>query len=141
MFVLDTDHLSVRQRRTLPDFLALDERMSTYPPGAFFCTIVSFHEQFLGWHAYLNKRSRTDQIVAGYDLVQELLASFAEAQVLPFDSAAGSVFDSLRSGGVRLATMDLRIAAIVLASDMTLLSRNTGDFGRVPGLRVEDWTL
>jgi tRNA(fMet)-specific endonuclease VapC len=32
------------------------------------------------------------------------------------------------------------IAAIVLTRDATLLSRNLRDFGRVPGLKVEDWT-
>jgi tRNA(fMet)-specific endonuclease VapC len=37
--------------------------------------------------------------------------------------------------------MDLKIAAIALATDATLLSRNLTDFGKVPGLRVEDWTL
>lgn len=28
----------------------------------------------------------------------------------------------------------------LLANDLTLASRNTSEFGRVPGLRVEDWT-
>jgi tRNA(fMet)-specific endonuclease VapC len=37
--------------------------------------------------------------------------------------------------------MDLKIAAIVLAHDATLLSRNLSDFRKVPGLKVEDWTL
>ena len=37
--------------------------------------------------------------------------------------------------------MDLKIAAIVLANGATLLSRNLSDFRKVPGLKVEDWTL
>jgi len=37
--------------------------------------------------------------------------------------------------------MDLKIAAIAIANDATLLSRNLRDFGKVPDLRVEDWTL
>jgi len=36
--------------------------------------------------------------------------------------------------------MDLRIAAIVLSRDATLLSGNLADFREVPGLKVEDWT-
>jgi tRNA(fMet)-specific endonuclease VapC len=41
---------------------------------------------------------------------------------------------------VRLATMDLRIGAIAIASGLVLLTRNMRDFGRVPGLITEDWT-
>lgn len=36
--------------------------------------------------------------------------------------------------------MDLKIAAIVLSRDETLLSRNLVDFGKIPELKVEDWT-
>jgi tRNA(fMet)-specific endonuclease VapC len=36
--------------------------------------------------------------------------------------------------------MDLKIAAIALTRDATLLSRNLADFTRIPKLRVEDWT-
>jgi predicted nucleic acid-binding protein len=36
--------------------------------------------------------------------------------------------------------MDLKIAAIVLAQQATLLSPNLSDFRKVPGLQLEDWT-
>jgi tRNA(fMet)-specific endonuclease VapC len=36
--------------------------------------------------------------------------------------------------------MDLKIAAIVLSREATLLSHNLGDFDQVTGLQVEDWT-
>jgi tRNA(fMet)-specific endonuclease VapC len=41
---------------------------------------------------------------------------------------------------VRVATLDLRIASIALCRGLTLLTRNISDFGRVPGLKTEDWT-
>ena len=37
-------------------------------------------------------------------------------------------------------TMDLKIAAITIANDATLLTRNVVDFQRIPNLRIEDWT-
>ena len=36
--------------------------------------------------------------------------------------------------------MDLRIASLAIASQMTLLTRNTVDFQHVPDLPFEDWT-
>jgi len=45
----------------------------------------------------------------------------------------------LRSEGVRIGSMDLKIACITLVRDATLLSRNAIDFNRVPGLHFENW--
>jgi tRNA(fMet)-specific endonuclease VapC len=59
---------------------------------------------------------------------------------LGFDEAAAMVFQRLRRSRLRIGTMDLKIAAIVLARDATLLSRNLDDFSQIPDLRVEDWT-
>jgi tRNA(fMet)-specific endonuclease VapC len=61
--------------------------------------------------------------------------------VLGYDDEAGAQFERLRKMRIHIGTMDLKIAAIALASDATVLTRNISDFGRVPGLRAEDWTI
>ena len=56
------------------------------------------------------------------------------------DEAAAAAFQRLRRRHRRIGTMDLKIAAIVLSRNATLLSRNLRDFGHIPDLHVEDWT-
>jgi tRNA(fMet)-specific endonuclease VapC len=60
---------------------------------------------------------------------------------LPFDDKALTFFRNLRAQRVRIATMDLRIAAIALSHGLVLLTRNVGDFGKVPNLLTENWTV
>ena len=74
------------------------------------------------------------------DTLSSVLSDFARRQILPFDKGAAQIFDSLRHQKVRVGTMDLRIAAIALGRQYTVLTRNLADFQRVPGLRAEDWT-
>ncbi len=76
----------------------------------------------------------------GYAKLEGILDSFARAQVLPFSDSAADVYEELRSQRVRVGTMDLRIASIVIANQMTLLTRNTVDFERIPNLAFADWT-
>jgi tRNA(fMet)-specific endonuclease VapC len=79
------------------------------------------------------------QVVAYRRLLQHL-DNYRRIPVLTFDEAAAVVFQRLRRTRLRVGTMDLKIAAIVLSRDALLLSKNLTDFGQVPGLQVEDWT-
>lgn len=49
--------------------------------------------------------------------------------------------NQLQAQRIQLARMDARIAAIALSRRLILLTRNHRDFGKVPGLPIEDWTL
>jgi tRNA(fMet)-specific endonuclease VapC len=140
MFLLDTDHVGIIQGQTEPEFGRLRNRISRHPPDAFYISIISFHEQVIGWNAYLNRASSATGVIRAYHMFERILADFTTARILSYDQVAADMFDLLRAQRVRVATMDLRIAAAALSRDLTLLSRNLSDFRKVPGLKVEDWT-
>ena len=62
---------------------------------------------------------------------------------LPFDDRAADYYGSIRAflerAGTPISANDMLIAAIALAYDCVLVTRNTSEFRRVPGLRIEDW--
>ena len=141
MFLLDTDHLVILQTRQRGNFERLIKRMNQHPASAFCVSIISFHEQVLGWNAYIARARDTRSVSRGYQRLHDMLEYFKDAQVLPFDQGGVEAFDTLRAARIRTGTMDLRIAAIALSRDMTVLTRNVSDFQRVPDLKVEDWTV
>lgn len=61
-------------------------------------------------------------------------------KVVEFSITSVAEFERLRREQIRIGTNDLRIASIALARNETLLTRNSKDFSKVPGLRSEDWT-
>jgi tRNA(fMet)-specific endonuclease VapC len=140
-FLLDTDHISILQQQSGPEFAALAARIAQHQPADLGFSIVSFHEQLLGCHTYISRAPTPAEVVRGYGMLGRALRDFATAPVLPFDAAAAAVFSGLLAQRVRLATMGLRIAAIALSQGLTLLTRNVRDFRRAPGLITQDWTV
>ena len=140
-YLFDTDHITVLQRQSGPAFAAIMTHIALYPPSELAFSIISLHEQALGCHTYINQARTADDTIRGYRMLNQVLAAFAAAPVLPFDAAAAAVFDDLVAQRLRIGRMDLRIAAIALSRDMVAVTRNARDFSRVPGLQIEDWTV
>jgi tRNA(fMet)-specific endonuclease VapC len=140
MFIFDTDHIGIIQWQSEPAYSRLMQQIAQFSSSDFFVTISSFHEELLGWNAYIAKAKNLAGIVKGYARLLKILTDFNAAQVLPFDDAAAVEFARLRGQGVRIGTMDLRIASVALSRSMTLLSRNASDFQQVPALNIQDWT-
>ena len=69
------------------------------------------------------------------------MAFYLTIQVLPYDAAAVAEFERLRRNKIRVGTQDLRIASIALSKNATVVTRNIRDFGRVPGLKIMDWSV
>ena len=53
--------------------------------------------------------------------------------------ASGRVRAALAASGRPIGAYDVLIAGQALARELTLVTHNTREFGRVEGLRVEDW--
>jgi tRNA(fMet)-specific endonuclease VapC len=139
VIVLDTDVLSIVQRARGEIYERLATRLDE--AGGVHVTIVSFEEQMRGWLAHIARARNMAQQITAYERLQDFLDDFRPRPVLAFDDRAAAEFQRLRNRKIRIGTMDLKIAAIALAYDATLVSRNLADFRQVPGLKVEDWTL
>jgi tRNA(fMet)-specific endonuclease VapC len=140
MFVLDTDHLSLLEWGSGAVGQRLHERVGALPEGEVVTTIITFEEQTRGWLAFQARARTLQQQVNAYRKLKHHLDIYLKLQVLEFDAEAAAEFERLKRLRARIGAMDLKIAAIALAHDATVLTRNLKDFNRVPGLRVEDWT-
>jgi tRNA(fMet)-specific endonuclease VapC len=111
-------------------------RIDSSQANLFTCIIVA-EESLGGWIAQTRKHG-SEQINA-YDRLHLCIDSLSNLAILPFDADAALIFQQLAQTHPRIGRMDLKIAAICIAHDALLLSRNLIDFDQVAGLRVENW--
>lgn len=140
LYILDTDHVTIARTESDASYGRLVTRLSQVPRSEVATTIISYQEQMQGWLAYLNRAHRGGDIVFAYEELQAVQVSYMRFTVLPFTQEAQMRYANLRPQCRRLGAMDLRIAAVAVSTDSTILTRNLRDFQQVPGLKVEDWT-
>ena len=92
---------------------------------------VVSHELFYG--AF--KSRRRIQNVAVIDALRFVVLEFDKEDA----RQAGEIRALLASEGTPIGPYDLLIAGQAVARDMILVTQNTREFERVPGLRFEDW--
>jgi tRNA(fMet)-specific endonuclease VapC len=138
MLVFDTDHLVEYQRGTSAASRRLKERLDR-AREPFGTTIITVEEIMRGWLAAVHRIQDSRGQIGAYARLRQLFRFFATWHVLDWDELAVDAYDSLKRARVRVGTMDLKIASISLANDAVLLTRNTNDFQKVPGLRIQDW--
>jgi tRNA(fMet)-specific endonuclease VapC len=101
---------------------------------------VTLQEQLRGRLARCTAARTAEEYVEAAAGLRKTWDDYRRRLLLDFDDRAARRFSELKRAKVRIGTQDLRIAAVALANDATLITRNLAGFRKVPGLRAEDWT-
>lgn len=137
MFILDTDHVSLFQR----NHSIVVANILKKPAGQLVTTVITVEEQLRGRLDRIRKARNDEEIVRAYNNLSRTLIFFHSVTVINFDEKSQLFFKKLRKQKIRVGTQDLRIAAIALTHNATIVTRNRKDFSLVPALKIEDWSF
>lgn len=137
LFVLDTDHLTLYYHG---DPIVV-RRVDARPPAELAISIMTVDEQITGWYTLTRQARRPEEIARAYAHLGEAVARLGRWRILPYTESAIARVAALKSLRLNVRLMDLRIAAIALENQAAVVTRNRRDFGRVPGLSIEDWSV
>jgi tRNA(fMet)-specific endonuclease VapC len=119
---------------------AVCARVQATPPETLCTTIISVQQQLDGWNDCLPRAKTRAKLAGLYQKFTFTVQFLSRLRIVSFGEPAIERFEHLKKLKLNVGSMDLRIAAIVLEQDATLVTRNLRDFRRVPGLRIEDWS-
>jgi len=134
-FVLDTNSVSdlfANREPILSRVVAAGDEVAT--------TVITVQEVLSGWYTFLSQAKTPDQIILAYERLGRATAQLGRLPILPYSRTAFDHAATLIRQHRNVRAPDLRIAAIALEAGATVVTANVRDFGRVPGLAVEDWT-
>jgi tRNA(fMet)-specific endonuclease VapC len=136
LHILDTDMLTLAQR----GHRDVTQRLGTFDPSELAITVITVEEQLSGWYTLLRKTKDTAKLARVYARLAETVTYYSRWSILSFTESAINRRSELHALKLNVRKMDLAIAAITLEQSAVLVTRNTRDFCRVPGLDVEDWS-
>ncbi|MDP6118601.1 MAG: type II toxin-antitoxin system VapC family toxin [Planctomycetota bacterium] len=138
MIILNTDHVNAFQYRNSEAARRLEEKLKDAGDAAA-TTIITVEEHMRGWLADIRRMRKPLQQIVPYRRLAHLFQFYSSWEILVLDEAAAEEFTRLQKLGIRVGSMDLKIASIAKVASALLLSRNLSDFRKVPELMVEDW--
>lgn len=132
MYLLDTNICIYLMKNTYP---VLTERVLSCNPSDLLVSSVTVFELEYG-AAKSNWGDKTRQKLAMF------LSPFT---IIPFTTddavTAGRIRGYLDKQGMPIGPYDIQIAAQGLSREVTMITHNTNEFGRVPGLKLDDWVI
>ncbi len=110
-------------------------------PNDIAVTIITLEEQMYGRLNKIRKAKSIDDLTPAYLSLNRTVEYFQTVNVLDFDHKAAACYQEIKAQKIRVGTQDLKIAAIALSRKAIVVTRNSRDFRKVPGLEITDWTM
>lgn len=131
-YLLDTNICIYIAKRRPPEVLRHFEQLEA---GAVVMSIITYGELQFG-------AEKSQQAKAAHAKLAGL-AEIIPVLDLPGKAAGhyGRIRARLEQAGTPIGANDLWIAAHALAEDLTVVTNDTGEFSRIPGLRLENWAV
>jgi tRNA(fMet)-specific endonuclease VapC len=128
LYMLDTDTVSYALRGQG----GAGARILEHKPSEICISVMTLAELRYGASRRKSKRL--------HDVIDTLIGNVA---VMPFDDACatryGAIASELAERGAPIGEFDVLIAAHALAIEAVLVTNNAKHFGRVKGLKLENW--
>jgi tRNA(fMet)-specific endonuclease VapC len=136
-FLFDTDHL------TLYDYgqPQVRQRHAAELPDAVGISAVTIQEYLRGRLAAVARHVSGPKHVQAFANLLTSLQLFQQFPQIAYDLRSENQFQQLRVLRLHVGTQDLKIAAVALVNNLTVLTRNRRDFAKVPGLILGDWSM
>jgi tRNA(fMet)-specific endonuclease VapC len=139
LYILDTDHISLFLGNYPP---VRDRVLQTKAECSI--TVISVQEIFNGWVGQLNRVENEAYKIEIYQRLHLTTQFIQQMSVINYEQAASDRYQQIIKVNPILAKRrlekDMRIAAIALANDAIIVTRNKRDFEQVPKLTIEDWS-
>jgi tRNA(fMet)-specific endonuclease VapC len=136
LFVLDSDTVSLLEH----GHATVLARVASRPPAEISVAVIVVEEALSGWYSMIRKAKNPRQLAFAYDRLARKVSLLSGIQILRYSETAIARFQALLKAKLHVRANDLRIAAIALEHNATVVTRNVRDFVVVPGLTVEDWS-
>lgn len=136
LFALDSDTLSLLDR----GHATVVAQVASRPSRELAIPVIVVEEALSGWYSMIRKAKTPQQLALGYDELASAVTVLSGIQILRFTEGAIARYQELSKAKLGVRANDLRIAAIALEHNATVITRNVRDFIVIPGLTVEDWS-
>ncbi|MDX1948802.1 MAG: type II toxin-antitoxin system VapC family toxin [Pirellulaceae bacterium] len=117
LFALDSDIISLLKKGDA----VVASRISSHPSSEIAVPVIVVEEALSGWYSMIRKAKTPRQLALRYDELANAVSFLSGIRVLPFSEAAIARFHDLLKAKFNVRANDLRIAAIALEHNATVL--------------------